>query len=64
VARIREAEIGDDGEIRIIRSKFAEGWRALIGLTLIVGGVWLFDTTYGGRSQAAAAYEQSETVSN
>ena len=64
MARIREAHIGDDGEIRIVRSKFADGWRAMIGLALIVGGVWLFDTTYGGRDQAVAAYEKSETVSN
>lgn len=63
MARIREARIGDDGEIHIVRAKFAEGWRALVGLVLIGGGVWLFDTTYG-RDHAVAAYEKSETVSN
>lgn len=62
MARIREAHIGEDGEIRIARQG-GGGWRVVLALALIVGGVWFFDESYGG-PRNSAAYEQSDAVSN
>ena len=61
MARIREAQIGEDGDIRIVRR--GGGWRVVLALALLAGGVWLFDATYGARG-AQGGYQMSETVSN
>jgi hypothetical protein len=62
VARIRTAEIDEDGRIHI-HSKGVGLLQVLFAVALIVGGVWIFESAYGARAEQAA-YEKSETVSN
>jgi len=47
LARIREAYVGEDGEVRITRSKRGGVMGILIALALVGGGVWAFDVVYG-----------------
>lgn len=62
MARIREAEIGEDGEIRIVRHGGGGGvFGVVLALVLVIGGVWAFDAVYGDQSDAI---EISDAVSN
>lgn len=47
MARIREAEIAENGEVRIVRPKKGGMLGVMLALGLIAGGVWAFDTAYG-----------------
>ncbi|HRP11294.1 MAG TPA: hypothetical protein PLK37_09700 [Terricaulis sp.] len=47
MARIREAYVGEDGEVRVARSKRGGVMGVLIALALVGGGVWAFDAVYG-----------------
>ena len=61
MARIREAHIAEDGEIRIARGKGGGVFGALFALALVAGGVWAFDAVYGDR---ASAIQLSEAAPN
>ena len=61
MARIREAQIGEDGEIRIVRRSGGGVFGVLLALVLVIGGVWAFDAVYGDQSDAI---EISDAVSN
>jgi hypothetical protein len=62
MARIREAYIAEDGEIHVRRARSGGGWRLVLAVVLLAGGVWMFDQTYGdGR---ATASEQSDVAPN
>ena len=63
MARIREAQIDDDGRILLPRRRRAGVLPIVIALGLIVGGVWLFDSAYG-EPRGASATQLSETASN
>lgn len=47
MARIREAYVGEDGEVRIVRPKRGGVMGVLLALALVGGGVWAFDAVYG-----------------
>jgi len=52
LARIREAQIGEDGEVYIVRPKRGGAMGLILALALVGGGVWAFDTVYGDSAPA------------